>query len=297
MGAESGPDGSIFERRIHRGALDRARGASPELRDLLTHVAERRSARRGTDLGAALGITPVEPSSSGPRPDGGPVRVRVIAVRDVGPTLRLIRTERPSGFEFRAGQYVKAGASGAGRSSFSLASAPGESHLELCVGLNPGGTVSPALLSLGAGDHVELVPRAKGSFVLDEAATTHLMVATSTGIGPLRSMLRDGLLRGVSGRFVVLHGASSADRLPYLDELTALASGDVGLEYRATVSGGGAVPPGVGTGRVDVLAAEVGAGMDPSTTTVYACGHPGMIDAVRSSLGALGFTIRSEAFD
>ena len=287
----------MYERRIQRAALDRARDASPELRDLLTHVADRRADRRGAQLGVLLG--PGRAAAPGPAApsDGSATQVRVLAVNVVGPTLRLIRTERPAGFDFRAGQYLKAGAAGSGRSSFSLASAPGEAHLELCVGLNPGGKVSPALLSLGVGDHVELVPRAKGSFVLDDSAQTHLMVATSTGIGPLRSMVRDGLLRGVAGRFVVLHGASSPDRLPYLDELTALASGDIGLDYRATVSGPGAVPRGLGTGRVDVLAAEVAAGMDPSTTTVYACGHPGMIDAVRSSLGALGFTVRSEAFD
>ena len=48
------------------------------------------------------------------------------------------------------------------------------------------------------------------------------MVATVTGIAPLRSMLRDAMRRGIDAEFVVLHGASYADELPYHEELVAL---------------------------------------------------------------------------
>jgi ferredoxin--NADP+ reductase len=141
--------------------------------------------------------------------------------------------------------------------------------------------------------------RAKGSFTLDRGAAVHLMVATVTGIAPLRSMLRQALHEGSRARFVVLHGASRADELPYHDELAALAVGGQ-ISYTPTVSrpteAANAAWRGR-TGRVDPLAGEVGVTLDPATTSVYACGNPGMVANVRRDLGALGFRVRSEVFD
>jgi ferredoxin-NADP reductase len=295
----------LFERRLRRAAVDRLGGADDDgatgadqasLEAVFAHVARRRVQRSRPD-----GPRPASPASArgaepatAPSPRASSGGWRLLEVEEVGPTLRLLRVERPPGFEYTAGQYVKAGVAGVGRSSFSLASAPHEPHLELCVGLQPGGKVSPALFRLRPGDEVDLVPRAKGRFVLQPASDLHLMVATSTGIGPLRSMLLDSLHRGLPGRFVVLHGASTPDRLPYRAELGALARSDARVEYRSTVSGS---TGGLRAGRVDPLAEQVAAGLDPASTVAYVCGHPGMVDSVRATLSRLGFEVRSEKFD
>jgi NAD(P)H-flavin reductase len=121
------------------------------------------------------------------------------------------------------------------------------------------------------------------------------MVATGTGIAPLRSMLRDALHRGTGDRFVILHGASHADGLPYRDELTALAAADARVEYEATVSQG---PAGAGrSGRVDPLALERARALDPVDTHAYACGNPGMVSSVSAALARAGFGVSGEKFD
>jgi ferredoxin-NADP reductase len=312
-------DVASFERRLRRSAQALAEGTTePDLGRLLAHVGQRR-ARRTPDHLLGPGADPAPPTTptaattvptsategpAAPPPDaeravrtGAPGEV--LEVEQVGSSVRIFRVGRPPGLQFTAGQYLKAGTS-ARRGSFSIASAPHEAHVELCIELIPGGRLTPELFSLRPGDRLEVGDQAKGSFVLDTSGQTHLMVATVTGLAPMRSMLRDALHRGSTDRFIVLHGASYAHELPYHDEMVALAAADQRVEYVPTVS-----RPTEATnagwsgrsGRVDPLAAEVAATLDRATTRVYACGNTGMVKNVSSQLKALGFTVHSETFD
>jgi ferredoxin-NADP reductase len=233
-------------------------------------------------------------------PDGvGSDAGRILAVVPHGPTVRVLRIGRPAGFTFEAGQHVKAGAPGRGLATFSIASAPHDPHLELAVERREGGRVTPALFALRTGDRVDLAGRAKGRLRLDPGAAHHLMVATVTGIAPLRSMLRDALHRGTSASFTVLLGASHAVELPFHDELATLASTARAVTYVPTVSRAGA-PANRSwrgtTGRVDVLARDVAATLDPATTHVYAVGNAGMVASVRRDLGGAGFAVSTESY-
>jgi NAD(P)H-flavin reductase len=159
--------------------------------------------------------------------------------------------------------------------------------------------LSPALFALKPGDRVNLTDRPKGKFLLEPSASCHLMVATVTGIAPLRSMLCDALHRGVGGEFVVLHGASYADELPYFDEMTALAAANAAVTYVPTVSRPTAARNAGWThdvGRVDDLACRIAPTLDVRHTHVYACGHPEMVQRVRGELGA-SFPVSTEVFD
>jgi ferredoxin--NADP+ reductase len=269
---------SAFERRLARSAAARMTDHDTgELAALFRHVAAHRQRRTGD----------------------GAAGDRVLSVEPVGSAVRIIRTERPGAFEFHAGQYTKLGVPGTRPASYSLASAPHEAHLEFCVELMHGGRVSPRLFALQAGDRVTLGGAARGRFRLEPTARTHLMVATVTGIAPLRSMLRDALHHGLRADFVVLHGASHADELPYFAELTALAAAEDRVRYLPTIS-----RPDAGTnagwrhdvGRVDDLAGRIAGTCEPRTTHVYACGHPGMVQRVASELGGT-FLVSSEVFD
>ena len=106
--------------------------------------------------------------------------------------------------------------------------------------------------------------------------------------------------RGARDRFIVLHGASHADELPYRAELEALAAGDARVDYRPTVSQpGDARNTGWtgATGRVDDLALSLAPGFDRRNTHAYACGNPAMVDRMRTELGRLGFGVSTEKFD
>jgi len=228
---------------------------------------------------------------------------RVLERQEIAPGLLRLRVERPAGFQFRAGQYVKFGLPGNLR-SYTLVSAPTEPHLEFFIELQPGGRLSEPLRAIGAGTRTAVGPAGKGCFVVDPSASSHVFVATVTGIAPFVSILRDQARRGFpEGRFLVLHGASHAPELGYADELTALAAAHPDrLEYLPTVSR----PKEIrnrgwarATGRVDTLLAELlrRRRLPASATAVYACGNSGMIRNARAAAARHGLRFHSEAFD
>lgn len=223
----------------------------------------------------------------------------VIDSEPVGDWIRILRVGRPPGFEFEAGQYARISCGGSRSRKFSIASAPNDSQLEFCIGLNPEGEVTPCLFSLGPGSQVGVAADASGSFRLEERATHHVMVATATGVAPIRSMLRSALHARSSSRFTILHGASRLADLPYRAELEELAATHPTVSYVPTVSRpqeasnrgwAGA------TGRVEALLEAHLGELTGARTCVYACGNPGMIANVRSLAEARNLRVRTESF-
>lgn len=293
-----------LRRRVGARSLD---GTDPTLTQLLRTIEDRRARRVRTAPTAAGRPRPApgrrpSPPARGEQPDpsgattGAP---RILALEPLGPDVRVFRIARPSGLTFRAGQHVKVGVPGGRREEFSIASAPHEPHLDLAIERRDRGRVTPALFALRVGDAVEVSSTAKGRLTLDRDATSHLMVATVTGIAPLRSMVRDALHRGTTATFTILLGASHATELPFHDELTALATGDERVTYVPAVSRPG-VPANRAwtgtTGRIDAVARTVAARLDPATTHVYAVGNAGMIASVRRDLGGAGFPVHTESY-
>lgn len=276
------PSDSSVERRLRASALARQRGcADPELSSILSLVARRRGERVGGE-GAAPGT--------------------VLAVTSLGPEIVTLRVARPAGFAFEAGQAVKLGLVGGAAHPYTIASPPQADSLEFCIERIAGGRLSPRLTSVRPGERLQLASSAKGSLTLSRAASVHLMLATATGIAPFRSMLLDSLARPPAGqRFILLHGWSYGDRLPYREELAALAAENASfLSYVPTVSRPNE-PRNLGwsgqVGRIDTLLPQVLAGATSGSWQAYACGNSGMIDAVARVLAAHGLPLMSEAFD
>lgn len=222
----------------------------------------------------------------------------------VGPSVRIFRVGRPRDFAFKAGQSVKLTVEPTSvRRRYSIASAPHEQHLEFCVERVPGGSLSSRLFELSAGDAVALGVAAKGQLSLRTDRRQHVMIATGTGIAPLRSMLRDSLTQAPAAprEFWILHGASHADELPYADELATLSRSDRRVHYLPTVSRPGTVRNRgwMGQhGRVDALVMPtLQALRSKDDVAVYACGHPEMVRGVRERLEPLGYLVLDEAFD
>ncbi len=276
------PNGTDLERRLRVSAqARRAAVADPDLGAILSLVAERRGARQGSLGGAA-------PSGT------------VIATTAVGPDIALLSVARPAGFSFRAGQAIKVGVGAGPSRSYTIASAPAEAPLEFCIERIVGGSVSPRLTSLAPGARVELGTSSKGSLTFEPSAELHVMLATATGVAPFRSMLRELSSRSTSARVLLIHGSSYADRLPYAEELRALAAAQPSLlRYVTTISRPGE-PRNQGwagaVGRVDTLLASYLREI-AGRVQVYACGNSGMIAAAAALCLAPGLPFKSEAFD
>jgi ferredoxin-NADP reductase len=281
------PSGASLEQRLRVSAqARRAQDADPELGAIFSLVASRRGARRAPPAAAS-------PVAASP----GTVLTRT----NVGPDISLLRVARPTGLSFRAGQALKLGVPGGPSRSYTIASSPQEAPLEFCIERIEGGRVSPLLTSLSPGARLELGAAPKGDLTLEPGAALHVMLATATGVAPFRSMLRELFASGApTARVLLIHGSSYADRLPYVEELSALAAENAGsLRYLTTESRPGELRnQGFrgAVGRVDAVLASALGGLT-GRVQAYACGNSGMIAAVSALCSAHGIPFKSEAFD
>lgn len=205
---------------------------------------------------------------------------------------------------FEPGQWATLGLpdpEGAGKflkRVYSIASAPGQPHLEFYIQLVKEGGFTTRLWHLHPGDALWVAPNIAGFFTLEPvpAGADLALVATGTGLAPFVSMLRHPPCCRWR-RCVVVHGARNVSELGYRDELTARAAGDPSLTYLPLVTREpeGAAWTGL-RGRVqsvlegDAWARAVGAPLDPASWHVFLCGNPEMIDDLDARLKALGFT-------
>ena len=231
-------------------------------------------------------------------------KAALVERKDFTEDLMVIKMRPETAMTFKPGQYCTLGLEGIER-AYSIASAPHEKDLEIFVELvpYPDGALTPLMWKMKEGDTMSIRPRCKGIFTLDEKYTSHLMVATVTGVAPFVSMLRSYFHRGGEGhRFYVLEGASYLDEFVYDEELEQMqADHPETVTFIPTVS-----RPNESkndgwqgaAGRANEIVEEQleTLGLEPSSTLVYACGHPGMIEDVKERLAPKGFTIKEERF-
>jgi NAD(P)H-flavin reductase len=128
-----------------------------------------------------------------------------------------IELRRPEAFDFKPGQRISLKYKTVER-DYSLASAPDDSNLALCIRYVEDGHLSQIL-----GDNKIRAPLSfygpHGYFTFKPSQRPAVLVASGTGIAPFRSMVRSGL----SPEFI-LHGVETSEGLYYAEELQ-LASG------------------------------------------------------------------------
>jgi ferredoxin-NADP reductase len=183
--------------------------------------------------------------------------------------------------------------------SYSIASAPDGTRLELTVVRIDDGEVSPYLTGdLRPGDQIELRGPVGGYFVWEpDEGGPLLLVAGGSGIAPLMAMVR---LRAAAGSTVdtrLLVSSRSWEDIIYRDELERLAGGGLTVVHTLTAS----QPPGWAgyARRVDAeMLAQVGPG-PAERPRVYVCGPTPFVEAVAEALVGLGHqpqAIKTERF-
>lgn len=234
------------------------------------------------------------------------------------PSLLRVELEPERPLAFAAGQYVAVRFHDVPR-VYSVASPPGADRLELCIRLVPGGRLTPELFGhLEPGDRVT-VRGPFGEFTLrDPSGRDVAMLATGTGVAPLRSMIEYTLESGpnrVEGRrrdVWLFLGAGWEDDLPYRERFRALDAEHGNFHFVPTLTreqyltdwtGETAYVQRAFLKYIDEAAAgatdddlagvagaapDTGPRIDPGNVEVYACGVNAMVNDLLDVLGRVG---------
>jgi ferredoxin-NADP reductase len=186
--------------------------------------------------------------------------------------------------------------------SYSIASPPEASGLELTVERLENGEVSPFLTDeLRPGDTLELRGPVGGHFVwsASNAAKPLLLVAGGSGVVPLMCMLRHRRLSGSLALAALLYSCRTREDVIYHQELDEIARGDPRFTLRVTLTR--ERPPGwsAGVGRIDLAMLQATMGRLGGVADAFVCGPGGLVEAASNLLmqaGQPGDAIRTERF-
>jgi ferredoxin-NADP reductase len=227
----------------------------------------------------------------------------VVGVATETPRVKTIAFDVPGWAGHRAGQHVDVRLTAEdgyqAERSYSIASAPDGTRLELTVVRIEDGEVSPYLADdLRPGDEIELRGPIGGYFVWEPSqGGPLLLVAGGSGVAPLMAMIRLRATVGSDADTRLLFSSRSWDEVIYREELERLNDNGLTVVHTLTPS----QPPGW-TGYARRVDAEMLAEVGPSPAArprVYVCGPTPFVEAVAEALLRLGHephTIKTERF-
>jgi CDP-4-dehydro-6-deoxyglucose reductase, E3 len=191
---------------------------------------------------------------------------------------------------FRAGQYITIVRGNVAR-SYSIASLPEQSELELHVRKIPGGRMSGWFHDEAqAGDRVSIIgPSGECFYVSGREDQPLLLAGTGTGLAPLYGVVRDALKSGHRGPIHLFHGALHKGGLYLVDVLRQLAREHPQLEYIPAIlkgdeADGCAIGPidSVILDRIPILAGWRG----------FVCGDPVLVQMLKKKFFLSGMASR-----
>lgn len=241
---------------------------------------------------------------------------RLAGARTLTPSVRELTFERVDGrpMEFEPGQWVNmilpvtVGDASDIKRSYSIASPPdGTPRFAIAVTRVQGGPGSCWLHEVEPGTVLAFIGP-QGFFTRPATSDTpSLMVATGTGVTPMRSMLLAAIAAGSRTPAWLLLGVRHEADLLYAPELAAIASAHPFVRFDATLS----QPGDRWAGRRGYVQTHVrgmweelsapGSGTATATPHVYVCGLERMVGSVRELLrkemGLPRQQVHSERYD
>jgi ferredoxin-NADP reductase len=234
----------------------------------------------------------------------------VAAVRDETATARTIVLDVPEWPGHRAGQHVDVRLTApdgySTQRSYSIASAPAGSRVELTVQRLADGEVSPYLTqTLAVGYPLELRGPVGGWFVWDPAGpgpagtAPVLLLAGGSGVVPLMAMIRARTAAGNQAPFRLIYSVRDPGAVLYGGELAERERAGDGLAvtyvYTRSAPAGSPLP----AGRINA-AVLASAGWPPDRSpAVFVCGPTGFVEAAADLLVRAGHdprAIKTERF-
>jgi ferredoxin-NADP reductase len=240
-----------------------------------------------------------------PRPTGWQ-HARVVSIREETPRVRTIRFAVSNWPGHLPGQHadvrLTAGDGYRAERSYSIASPPEVSAVELTVERLDDGEVSPFLTGeLQPGDTIQLRGPIGGHFVWSAQERQHPVLLLGGGIGvvPLMCMLRHRKLSGSAVPASLLYSARTREDLIFHEELTDLARSDARFMLRTTLTRDSAPGWSGAVGRIGLPAVQALLHDLGGTADSFVCGGSGFVEAASALLlaaGLAGEAIRTERF-
>lgn len=188
--------------------------------------------------------------------------------------------EQPSGFTFKAGQFVLfdvplvENTADVQTRALSIGSLPEDSALLFVAKLKPGGRVSRWISEVLQPGTTITMKGPFGFFLLDQTTTrNYLFIATGAGIAPFRSQIIHALRGGDQRRMDLVFGVRSQQDLFWTEELQSLSQQYNNFFLHIALSAPSERWTGH-RGRVQTLVPVIAP--DIALRSVYVCGNPDM---------------------
>ncbi len=232
--------------------------------------------------------------------------------------------EGVEGFDFVAGQFVSLVAEdAAGKTltrAYSLASAPRRNEFDLCVNRVEGGFFSNLLADMEIGQTIDF-HGPHGLFLLRQPLTDAILIATGTGIAPMRGFCEALFAEGVDGQpgqdrsggreVWLVYGTRHETEIYYRHYFEKLAAERPNFHYISSLSrphegwegGRGYVQEFVGkiaaehAARSHTAASPTAAEGSGFNIHAYICGLNEMVSANRETLMGLGWVRKQIVFE
>ena len=207
------------------------------------------------------------------------------------PTVFELVFQAEPAFSFQAGQFISVVVPGAGpggrnlRRAYSIASAPENPDVELCIKLVEGGPGTTYLNSLNVGDHFTgFAP--SGFFTYKTPSERSVFfISTGTGIAPFRSMILSEAYRAAPPKNATLIlGVTYAKELLYDSEMSAIPD----LTWVKTLSRDTEPPESCLKGRLTQYFFGLDGSLNWQDADYYLCGNGAMIQEVTTFLTEKG---------
>ena len=214
-----------------------------------------------------------------------PVKISLLEFLSEDVVKVTLRTPPNKSLEFLAGQYIDLSVKGI-RRSYSIASTPSDSEIELLIKNYTGGQFSNYLFNEAKVNDLLRIEGPKGTYILPRDIIHNLIfISTGTGIAPNLSLIKSAMKEGKvqPSQITLIHGQRSAKEHIYsIDEILN------GVKIIKCISRESA--EGFVQGYVQDAVKELE--LDISNSLVFACGNPQMVKELKMQMIALGLEER-----
>lgn len=233
-------------------------------------------------------------------------KVRLTRREDVAEGTSAFFFEKPQGFQFKAGQFLRftlidppeTDPEGDSR-SFSIASAPHETHLMIATRMRDT-AFKRVIKGMQLDSELEVKGPSGKMTMHDDPARPAVFLTGGIGITPFRSLALEAAHAGLAHRLWLFYSNRRPQDAAFLDELTELEKTNPNYRFIATMTAAaGSKRPWTGeTGYID--AEMLKRFIDDLTAPVYyVAGPEGLVTAMRKTLSDAGVTeadVRAEEF-